>query len=112
MISLRWLQEFADLPDDGEAVAQALCGLVGALLAARAHDDLVACRGEGDGETATEVAGAAEDRDLHVMIPLVGSSPMRRSADWRVLANRKAIVMGPTPPGTGVRAPATSATSS
>ncbi len=27
MISLRWLQEFADLPDDGEAVAQALSGL-------------------------------------------------------------------------------------
>ncbi|MCU0281362.1 MAG: phenylalanine--tRNA ligase subunit beta [Acidimicrobiia bacterium] len=27
MISLRWLQEFADLPDDGEEVAQALSGL-------------------------------------------------------------------------------------
>ena len=27
MISLRWLQEFADLPDDGEEVARALAGL-------------------------------------------------------------------------------------
>jgi phenylalanyl-tRNA synthetase beta chain len=27
MISLRWLQEFADLPDDGDEVAEALCNL-------------------------------------------------------------------------------------
>lgn len=33
--------------------------------------------------------------------------PRRRQAAIRVLRNRQAIVIGPTPPGTGVIAPAT-----
>src|SRR5262249_26524781 len=38
------------------------------------------------------------------------SAPRRYRAAWRVLPRRHAIVIGPTPPGTGVKNAATSAT--
>ena len=89
-------------------------GLVGPLLAPRAHDDLVAGRGEVDREATAEVSGAAENRDLHLVSRLrwIGLRAARRRAASSVFFNRYAMVMGPTPPGTGVSQPATSRASS
>src|SRR5439155_25349406 len=44
--------------------------------------------------------------------PSGSPNPARRCAATRVLRNKQAIVIGPTPPGTGVIAPATPSASS
>ena len=46
---------------------------------------------------------------FHAVSPCGSSSPCARQVAVSVLAKRHAMVIGPTPPGTGVIAPATSA---
>ena len=52
---------------------------------------------------------SAANHPPYAVKPSGSSSPLARQQAVSVLASRQAIVIGPTPPGTGVIAPATAA---